>query len=328
MFESKEASFALSTAQKLSGLLRHIQQELTGGAITKQDHSPVTVADFAVQAIVSRLLQDAFPELPLVAEEQADALRAEEERDLLEQVTRYVQRVLPQATPQVVCEWIDRGTSSGDADRFWTLDPVDGTKGFLRGEQYALALALVAGGRVELGVLACPNLAHSGHEAIGGEGAIVVAERGTGAWSASASGGPLHALRVSELSEPRQARILRSVESGHTNADDVDRLAAELESRAEPIRMDSQAKYAVLAAGQGELLVRFLSPSHPDYREKIWDQAAGMIVTQEAGGEVTDLDGKPLEFSHGRTLSANRGVLASNGRLHRVALEAIAKLGA
>ena len=328
MFESKEASFALSTAQKLSGLLRQIQQELTGSVITKQDHSPVTVADFAVQAIVSRLLQDAFPELPLVAEEQADALRAEEERDLLEQVTRYVQRVLPQATPQVVCEWIDRGKSSGDADRFWTLDPVDGTKGFLRGEQYALALALVAGGRVEFGVLACPNLAHSGHEAIGGEGAIVVAERGSGAWSAAASGGPLQALRVSELSEPRRARILRSVESGHTNADDVGRLAAELKSRAEPIRMDSQAKYVVLAAGQGELLVRFLSPSRPDYREKIWDQAAGMIVTQEAGGEVTDLDGKPLEFSHGQTLSANRGVLASNGRLHRVALEAIAKLGA
>ena len=328
MFESKEARFALSTAQKLAALLRQIQQELTGGAITKQDQSPVTVADFAVQAIMSRLLQDAFPELPLVAEEQADALREEKESELLEQVTRYVQRVLPQATPKHVCEWIDRGASRGNADRFWTLDPVDGTKGFLRGQQYALALALVAGDRVELGVLACPNLAQSGREAIGGEGAIVVAERGSGAWSAAASGGPLQALRVSELSEPRQARILRSVESGHTNEDDVGRLAAELESRAEPIRMDSQAKYAVLAAGQGELLVRFLSPSRPDYREKIWDQAAGMIVTQEAGGEVTDLDGKPLEFSHGRTLSANRGVLASNGRLHRVALEAIARLGA
>jgi 3'(2'), 5'-bisphosphate nucleotidase len=60
-----------------------------------------------------------------------------------------------------------------------------------------------------------------------------------------------------------------------------------------------------------------------DYREKIWDQAAGSIVVEEAGGIVTDLDGKPLDFSQGRTLKNNRGICASNGALHATALAAL-----
>ncbi len=84
--------------------------------------------------------------------------------------------------------------------------------------------------------------------------------------------------------------------------------------------MDSQAKYAVLAAGEGDVLLRLISPSRPDYREKIWDQAAGSIVIEEAGGRITDLDGKPLDFSHGRTLAKNRGILATNGHLHDAVL--------
>ena len=88
--------------------------------------------------------------------------------------------------------------------------------------------------------------------------------------------------------------------------------------------MDSQAKYAVLAAGEGDVLLRLLSPSRPDYREKIWDQAAGSIVIEEAGGRITDLDGKPLDFSHGRTLAKNRGIVATNGHLHDAVLEGAA----
>jgi 3'(2'), 5'-bisphosphate nucleotidase len=92
--------------------------------------------------------------------------------------------------------------------------------------------------------------------------------------------------------------------------------------------MDSQAKYAVLAAGGGDLLLRLLSPSKPDYRERIWDQAAGSLVLEEAGGKITDLDGKPLNFCTGRTLLQNRGILASNGMLHAPALTALRQIGA
>ena len=62
------------------------------------------------------------------------------------------------------------------------------------------------------------------------------------------------------------------------------------------------------------------------YREKIWDQAAGSLIIEEAGGKVSDLDGKPLDFSAGRTLANNRGVLATNGLLHDSALAALRKI--
>jgi 3'(2'), 5'-bisphosphate nucleotidase len=71
-----------------------------------------------------------------------------------------------------------------------------------------------------------------------------------------------------------------------------------------------------------------ISPSRPDYREKVWDQAAGAIVIEEAGGKVTDLDGKPLDFTQGRTLANNRGICASNGVLHKAALDALREIGA
>jgi 3'-phosphoadenosine 5'-phosphosulfate (PAPS) 3'-phosphatase len=92
--------------------------------------------------------------------------------------------------------------------------------------------------------------------------------------------------------------------------------------------MDSQAKYVALAAGAGDLVVRLVSPDRPDYREWIWDQAAGCLLVTEAGGEVSDLSRARLDFSLGRRLESNVGVLASNGRLHSPALRALEQVGA
>jgi 3'(2'), 5'-bisphosphate nucleotidase len=122
--------------------------------------------------------------------------------------------------------------------------------------------------------------------------------------------------------------LLRSFESDHTNVDQADHLVRLLGIQVPPLRLDSQAKYAILAAGKGDLIVRLLSPSKPDYREKIWDQAAGSLIVEEAGGKVTDLDGRPLDFTRGRTLAANRGLVASNGILHEDALRALQTVGA
>jgi len=58
--------------------------------------------------------------------------------------------------------------------------------------------------------------------------------------------------------------------------------------------------------------------------EKIWDHAAGWRVIVEAGGTVTDVYGKPLDFSLGRGLSSNKGVIVTNGQLHAPVLEAVA----
>jgi 3'(2'), 5'-bisphosphate nucleotidase len=318
-----ELKFALEAVRRASQLVVQVQAKMVSDALTKDDRSPVTVADFASQALVARLLADAFPNDPLVGEEDATALRTPEEAQTLEQVAKFVSAFIPEATTESVCEWIDHG-SGKPAPRFWTLDPIDGTKGFLRGGQYAVALALLVDGEVQLGVLGCPNLTDGYRQEIGGPGSLVAAKRGQGTWTTSLEGeAGFTQMRVSEIKEPAQARLLRSFEAGHTNVSQLDRIGEAMGGAAEPVRLDSQAKYAILAAGGGDLLFRLISPKMPDYREKIWDQAAGSLVAQEAGGKVTDLDGKPLDFSTGRMLKNNRGLLASNSHLHAAALEAI-----
>ena len=162
---------------------------------------------------------------------------------------------------------------------------------------------------------------------------MLAARRGAGAWIRRLEpvGGVAddwRRLSTSALADPAAARLLRSVEAAHTDADGIGELARELGVAAAPVGMDSQAKYAVLAAGGGEALLRLLSPKRLDYREKIWDQAAGSIIVEEAGGRVSDLDGKPLDFSLGRTLASNRGVLATNGALHDAFLAGLKAIGA
>ena len=326
--DTPEIQFALKAVRQASILTSQIQAELVSPALIKADLSPVTVADFASQALISHILAETLVDDRLVAEEDSSALRDSAHVETLELVTRYVERAAPGANPKSVCSWIDHGrVDSGP--RFWALDPIDGTKGFLRGEQYVVALALVEGGQVQFGVLGCPNLVDGYRPDPGGQGSLVLAIRGQGTWTTPMDRpGEFARLQVSERKDPRQARILRSFEAGHTNVTLIDRFANALGVQAEPVLMDSQAKYAVLAAGKGDLIVRLLSPSKPDYREKIWDQAAGSLVLEEAGGRITDLDGQALDFNTGRTLKNNRGVLASNARLHEAALLALKDIGA
>jgi 3'(2'), 5'-bisphosphate nucleotidase len=292
--------------------------------LTKSDLSPVTVADFALQALVARALAERFPGDRLVAEERSSELRAAPA--VLGKVVEFLQDEIPEANERNVCEWIDRGAGE-PGGRFWTLDPIDGTKGYLRGGQYAVALALLEDGAVQLGVLGCPNLGAGCAPAGGGAGVAVVARRGHGTWETpfDARGGfaPLH---VSDCHDAPRARLLRSFEAAHTNTQQIDDLARALGLEAAPVLMDSQAKYAVLAAGHAELLLRFLSPKQMDYKERIWDHAAGALILEEAGGRITDLDGRALDFTAGRRLVHNRGMAASNARMHAPLLDALGKL--
>jgi 3'(2'), 5'-bisphosphate nucleotidase len=305
--------------REASRLAQRIQRQMVGSGLTKDDRSPVTVADFAVQALIARRLAENLPGAVLVGEENAEALQLAEGVATLDHITEFLRFSIPDTTPEEVCGLIDRGDSE-PGDEFWTLDPIDGTKGFLRREQYAIALAFIRNGKVELGVLGCPEL---------NGGTVVVAARGKGTFSQPFSvEDDWKQLKVSSRHDANEARILRSVEKADTNVDEIGQLAAKLGVAGAPVPMDSQAKYAVLAAGEGDVLLRLISPSRPDYREKIWDQAAGSIVIEEAGGRISDLDGKPLDFSQGRTLAKNRGILATNGRLHVPFLAGLQSIGA
>lgn len=320
-----ETAFMNGVLREAAQLTLAIQAESAALDLTKADLSPVTVADFTVQAVAAYRLRKAFPKTALVAEERAERLREPEQAPMLALIASFVARVIPGATGEAVCDWIDAGADE-PGDRFWTLDPVDGTKGYRRGGHYATALALIENGSVMCGGLACPVMNEDCGPEVGGRGVLCLAARGGGAWRMPLSpyGTAMSALRVSFCNDSARARVMRSYEAGHTNVDELEALAVRLGiPRDQCVLMDSQAKYACMAAGNAEFLFRLLSPTRPDYRECIWDQAAGSIVIEEAGGKVTDITGKPLDFSQGTKLAANVGIFASNGRLHDAGLDAL-----
>ena len=298
-WNNSRMGFALDAVRQAARLAELIQAEMVSAALTKDDRSPVTVADFAAQAVVGYLLENHYPGELLVGEERADLLRMPGERQTLERITEFVGRVIPGIGVEDVLDYIDRGVDE-PGQSYWTLDPIDGTKGFLRQAQYACALAFVADGKVELGVLGCPNLGRDLEEESGGKGSLLAAARGEGSWIAPLAppgkAGSERELLVSTRTDPAEARLLRSYESSHTDTSLIDAFQREFGASQDPVRMDSQVKYGLLAGGEGEIYLRLLSPDKPDYREKIWDQAAGSVIVEEAGGVVTDLDGRPLDF--------------------------------
>ncbi len=318
-----ELEIALQAVRQASLLCQGVQSALvTADTVSKRDRSPVTVADFGAQAVVLQALADAFPEDCVVAEEDSDALRTDSGEVLLHTVTRHVQAILPELSQDQMLAVIDRGSHGGGATgRYWVLDPIDGTKGFIRGEQYAVALGLIEDGRVLLGVLGCPNLPTDQLHGRGEQGLLMYAVEGQGAWQVSMHGERAESIRVSGLKDSRKAAFCESVESGHSAHDVSAQVATALGIERASVRLDSQCKYAVVGRGEADIYLRL--PTRADYQEKIWDHAAGMRVVTEAGGRVTDIDGKPLDFSRGRTLRDNRGVVASNGLLHDAVIEAI-----
>jgi 3'(2'), 5'-bisphosphate nucleotidase len=302
------------------GLAATIQKELAGRyTLTKTDRSPVTIADFAVQALVCKVLSSHFPGIPIVGEEDSLAIRKPENRELLARIIHYLKKCDAPLEEEEICDCIDLGGAEPNGT-FWTLDPIDGTKGFLRGEQFAIALALLQGGQVRLGILGCPNLPPETG------GTLFWAIPGQGSWKIPASGGSAEPIRASAKTDPQRMKFVESYESSHSDKGTQLEISRLLKISSPPEQMDSQVKYGIVAAGEADIYLRIPNPATLDYREKIWDHAAGSLIVDEAGGWVSDIDGKKLDFSAGKTLRNNRGILASNGRIHSRVLEIIAEL--
>ena len=322
---SGDLALAKRAARAAAVACRAVQERLVRPeTLEKKDKSPVTVADFASQAIVCAKLAEALPGDPIVGEENAAALRESGQEQIRDAVVERVRAELdPGADSERVLAWVDLGAADASGPRYWTLDPIDGTKGFLRGEQYAVALGLIEDGEVSLGVLACPNLPLGD-----GRGALFAAVRGGGAemsplWDEDAQG---EKISVATLATAAEARFCESVESAHSDQSESAKIASLLGIASEPYRIDSQCKYAVVARNDASIYLRM--PTRKDYREKIWDHAAGSIVVEEAGGRVTDVDGNPLDFRQGRTLGRNNGVVATCGSIHDEVIDAVRRVRA
>jgi 3'(2'), 5'-bisphosphate nucleotidase len=315
-----EAEFALGAVRAAARLCQAVQQDAQRPSLSKADASPVTEADFVSQALIAGWLAETFPADPLIAEEDSRVLISD--RVMAGRVVARVKEVRPEADMRRLMIWLDRG-GGRVSDRFWTLDPIDGTKGFVRGDQYVVALALLEAGRVAVAAVAAPILGIDLQPQPNASGCVVVAVRGQGAWAMPLEGKRERRLKVSDCHVPSEARVLRSVEDQHTDPKRLRRIAERLDLSRPPIALDSQAKYLVIAGGQAELLIRLLPSAKPDYKEKLWDVAAGALVVEEAGGRVTDLRGEPLDLTTGRELTRNHGSLVSNGHLHDAILSTV-----
>ncbi|KAL8167332.1 hypothetical protein V2J09_008831 [Rumex salicifolius] len=355
----KELDVAVRVVHLACSLCQRVQRNLLpsdGDQVkSKDDDSLVTVADFSVQAVVSWILSECFgsQNVSIIAEEDTQMLSEAKSLGLLNDVVKTVNECLSEASRfglknpshplghSEILEAISRCNSSGGlAGRHWVLDPVDGTLGFVRGNQYAVALALLVEGKVVLGVLGCPNypvkremLNHHHKPSLKSsptsptqstleKGCVMYARRGTGKawmqtlapaeqnfdWMKSAS-----LIRVSSIEDPSLATFCEPVEKANSSHSFSKGVAESVGLRKQPLRVYSMVKYAAIARGDAEIYMKFASVG---YKEKIWDHAAGVLIVQEAGGVVTDAGGRPLDFSKGIFLEGlDRGIITCSGAI-------------
>ncbi|KAI4374718.1 hypothetical protein MLD38_012681 [Melastoma candidum] len=360
---AKELEVAVKAVHLACGLCERVQRRLVssrgverGGTSppiisSKDDDSPVTVADWGVQAIVSWLLSESFgsENVSIVAEEDVEALSESNSRGLLSAVVDAVNECLADAPrfelpkPDKILSDLDVvgaikrcNATGGPKGRFWVLDPIDGTLGFVRGNQYAVALALMVDGKVVLGVLGCPNYPvnreflsyhhqyyntaqHSSTTANGlsEKGCVLYATRGSRkAWmqplvrgeNGFTWKGDARVIRVSSIDDPAMATICEPVEKANSDHTFTAGVADSVGLGNQPLRVYSMVKYAAIARGDAEVFMKF---SRSGYKEKIWDHAAGVVIVEEAGGVMTDAGGRPLDFSRGVYLEGlDRGIIA------------------
>lgn len=324
-------ALAIDAVERASHVCRDVQGRLDElRAITKDDDSPVTVGDFAAQAVVASLLRERLGSVVLVGEESSAFLRQPEHAAHLEATLRAAAIAWPDADIPALLDAIDLGTqdpTSGEG--FWTLDPIDGTKGFLRGQQYAIALAYVEAGAPVVAAMATPNLPASPEAPIDTPDPL-----GT-IFAATTDHGTTETISTMRLADrsgeaPTSLRVCASVERAHSSGSKTDAVmehvarAAGIE-RVEKVRLDSQAKYAVVARGQADAYLRL--PKKSGYVERIWDHAAGALIASEAGCVVSDISGKPLDFGHGRGLETNQGIVCAPPGLHALLIRAIRETG-
>ena len=184
----------------------------------------------------------------------------------------------------------ETGRTRDDADSLWLVDPIDGTKGFVRQYPFfSTQIALMRGGEIVLGVSSGTMMDE-----------LAWAEKGQGAWLNG------ERLGVSDITDPDRAAVSTGNLKSLALSDGWTKLG-EVVSRADRIRgYGDFYHYHLLAAGKIEAVI--------ESDVNILDIAALSIVVEEAGGVFTDLNGAAVGLE-------TRSVLAANPALHGTYLE-------
>lgn len=289
-------------------------------ASEKSERDPVTIADYGAQALICEAISRVYPNDAVVAEETGQqflSLVSDEQRA---QIVALIGKALGRPVQESdVVDWLNFNVDT-TADRTWVIDPIDGTKGFLAMRHYAIAIGVLDHGVVSAGVMGCPG--YPGYDG----GALFHALDGKTYVQPINQPDKVRQVFASTITNAADVRVLESVEKSHASHDRMERvrtLAGLGESVLE--RIDSLEKYARIAAGDGELYLRLPRLNSPN-RHMIWDHAAGVALVQGSGAKVTDIDGSALDFTQGRLLAANQGMVVSNGAIHDQVLAAVAKV--
>lgn len=268
----------LNTAVAIAGEAMALIRTFTAGSLRvehKAGDEPVTEADRAANDLIVARLRAAFPD---------DAILSEE---------------LPDDPARLV------------KDRVWMVDPIDGTRDFIRGDTgYAVMIGLCVAGRPMMGVVAQPptQLVWAG---------AVDLERGNEAWKAFPDGTRVP-LRPSALEQPPGIRLVAS--KSHRTGD-IDSFRAALGIDDEMNIGGVGLKVGLVAEGTRDLYV------YPGGRTKKWDTCAPEAVLVAAGGRLTDTHGGLIDYTE-QNLYNRGGIVASNGRLHDMVVSTIATLRA
>ncbi|VEU20809.1 DEKNAAC101694 [Brettanomyces naardenensis] len=334
----REIYIAQLAVKRASLLTKKIADEHLQRGISKVDKSPVTVGDFGAQAVVINSILKNFPGDEIVGEEDSRLIKSQHlETSILKEIS-WVQEKDSKANEQLgkietaeqLCDAVDKGNSEGGrSGRIWALDPIDGTKGFIRGDQYAVCLALIVDGVVQVGVIGCPNLPHDLREKDSKIGGIYTAIRGHGSYFQDLSDDvtyPFNSknrMKLHNEYDISQSRVVEGVEKGHSSHELQALIKTKLGITQPSVNLDSQVKYCAVAHGDAEIYLRL--PINVNYREKIWDHASGWLLVHESGGKVTDMYGNDLDFGHGRTLDS-QGVIAATSTVHPKIIKVIKEI--
>ena len=190
------------------------------------------------------------------------------------------------------------------AARAWMVDPLDGTRDYVRGlPGFAVMIGLCVDGRPSLGVVYQP-LGDVLYRAVTGEGAVVE------------EAGATRPLRVSATRDPRGCRLVSSASHRMTTIDQV-RAALGIDDE---ISLGSVGlKLGLIARAERDLYV------NPEGFSKLWDSCAPEVILTEAGGRLTDVHGRRLDYRRAEVRHLD-GLLASNGHLHDAVVAAVTPL--
>lgn len=338
LFE-RELKIAELTAQKAALVTKRVLASVDQGIISKADNSPVTLADYASQALVVASIRRNFPGDRILAEEEASAIRSSPE--MTEKIWNLVsttqlndaesdELVPSPASVEDMLDCIDlTGIAAARADkgRVWFIDPVDGTKDFIQRGPYSVCITLTIDGLEKVMSFASPLMDYQDGTYkmdVGSpptNGFILAAVRGNGATIRPIGPGALlEAQTIPPIVEP-DIKDIEFADNGKPGIHPVRLAIAEkLGAKFGPTKLaGAQARYLALGLGLCHVTIRTPLLSDLDY---VYDHAGGTMFFEECGGKVTDLNGRSPDFSLGRTLSGTVGVVASHPGIHSRILKA------